>query len=115
MGCADAASTSLVYRVIIIIIITSGIEILLFPLAVDQIGVHGIIDIVDTDVPDAHAVFGLLVEVDAQVQAMAGGKTVVVTSGDVRGGFYTTFGTYDDGFPFGHGDASAGVEYPRSA
>ena len=46
---------------------------------------------------------------------MAGGQAVVVASGDVRNGFYITFGTYDDGFPLGYGDAIPGVEYPRSA
>lgn len=40
--------------------------------------------------------FGLLVEVDAEIQTMAGGKAVIVTPGDVTGFLNRAIGPDDD-------------------
>ena len=40
--------------------------------------IHGIVCIVDTDIPGTHTMFGLLVEVDAEIQTMAGGKACLL-------------------------------------
>ena len=57
----------------------------IFVFAVNDVRIHGIVCIVDTDIPGTHTMFGLLVEVDAEIQTMAGGKAVIVTPGDVTG------------------------------
>ena len=45
-----------------------------FCICCNDVRIHGIVCIVDTDIPGTNTMFGLLVEVDAEIQTMAGGK-----------------------------------------
>ena len=87
---------------------------LVHSLGVYQIGVHGIVGVVEADVPGAHAVLGLLVEVHADVQAVGGGQAVVVAPRYVVGLFGAAVGLDDDRPPLGNGEAASCVENPRS-
>lgn len=64
-SCFSGGGASSVSLIISFKIIVVDIFPIVLPLAVNQIGIHGIVGIIDADVPGAHTVFGLLVEVDA--------------------------------------------------
>lgn len=87
----------------------------IFVFAVNDVRIHGIVCIVDTDIPGTHTMFGLLVEVDAEIQTMAGGKAVIVTPGDVAGFLNRAIGPDDDCCLFGDSDTSTGIEYSGSS
>lgn len=86
----------------------------IFLFGIYDVGIHGIVKVVNADVPRTHTVFGLPVEVDADVQPVGGRKLIVVPVRNVVFLTDTTVGLDDDGLPFGYSHVASGVEYPRS-
>lgn len=82
------------------------------PFAVHDIRVHGVVGVVQADVPGSHAMFCLLMKVDADIQAVVRRQTVIVALRYVTSGLRAAVGTDDDGSAFGYGDTAAGIEYP---
>ena len=50
----------------------------IFLFGIYDVGIHGVVKVVNADVPRTHTVFGLPVEVDADVQPVGGRKLIVV-------------------------------------
>ena len=105
------AGASMINTVIVIIVCVVSI----FVFTVNDVRIHGIVCIIDTDIPGTHTMLGLLVEVDAKVQTMAGWQAIIVAPGDVAGFLNRAIGPDDNCRLLGYSDTSPGIEYPGSS
>ena len=89
------------------------IPVLFRPLCgVYQCRVHCVIGIVKADIPCARPMFGLLVEIDAEIQPVTGRQPVVIPVRNITGMFDASVGFQDNGLLFGYGGGPATAEYP---
>ena len=89
------------------------IPVLFRPLCgVYQCRVHSVIGIVKADIPCARPMFGLLVEIDAEIQPVTGRQPVVIPVRNIAGMFDASVGFQDNGLLFGYGGGPATAEYP---
>ena len=59
--------------------------------------------------------FGLLVEIDAEIQPVTGRQPVVIPVRNITGMFDASVGFQDNGLLFGYGGGPATAEYPWGA
>ena len=75
--------------------------------------IHCIIGVVKADVPGTDTVFGLFIEIDTYVEAVTGGKPVVIAMFNVIFLPDKIFsGTDYSRYLFGNGSCSTGSKYP---